>query len=68
MTDLTIKVKYRIGDVVYSRSDIEDRVRFVTGYLVRKGALIYIVSLEGQETFYYDFELISDNEKMFGNN
>jgi len=68
MTDLTIKVKYRIGDVVYSRSDNEGRVRFVTGYIIRKGVVIYIISLDGMETFYYDFELLGENEQLLGLN
>lgn len=68
MIEVTIKMKYRIGDLVYSRSDIEGRVRFVTGYIVRKGAVIYIVSMDGMETFYYDFELLGENEQLLGMN
>lgn len=68
MIEVTIKMKYRIGDLVYSRSDIEGRVRFVTGYIVRKGAVIYIVSMDGMETFYYDFELLGEDEQLLGMN
>lgn len=68
MIEVTIKAKYRIGDIVYSRSDTDGRVRFVTGYIVRKGVVIYIVSLDGMETFYYDFELIGENEQLLGLN
>lgn len=68
MIEVTIKAKYRIGDIVYSRSDTDGRVRFVTGYIIRKGVVIYIVSLDGMETFYYDFELLGENEQLLGLN
>jgi hypothetical protein len=68
MIDLNLKVRYRIGDIVYSRSDVDTRLRFVTGYIVRKGILIYIVSMEGSEAYFYDFELISENEQLMGLN
>ncbi len=68
MIDLNLKVRYRIGDIVYSRSDVDTRLRFVTGYIVRKGMLIYVVSLEGSESYFYDFELISENEQLMGLN
>jgi len=37
MIDLNFKVRYRIGDIVYCRSDVDSRLRFVTGYIIRKG-------------------------------
>jgi hypothetical protein len=66
--DITIKVKYRIGDIVYSRSDPDEKVRFVTAYLVRKGLIIYVVSYEGMESYFYDFELVGENERLIGSN
>lgn len=68
MIDLNLKARYRIGDIVYCRSDIDSRLRFVTGYIIRKGMLIYIVSMEGVESYFYDFELISENEQLMGLN
>lgn len=68
MIDLNLKVRYRIGDIVYSRSDVDSLLRFVTGYIIRKGMIIYIVSLEGSESYFYDFELISENEQLMGLN
>ena len=68
MIDLNLKVRYRIGDIVYSRSDVDSRLRFVTGYIIRKGMIIYVVSLEGSESYFYDFELISENEQLMGLN
>ncbi|NCX94118.1 MAG: hypothetical protein EBX40_05540 [Gammaproteobacteria bacterium] len=66
--EITIKIKYRIGDIVFSRSDPEEKVRFVTGYLVRKNLITYVVSYEGMESYFYDFELIGDNERLIGSN
>jgi hypothetical protein len=68
MIDLNLKVRYRIGDVVYSRGDVDSRLRFVTGFIIRKGMIIYIVSMDGAETYFYDFELISENEQLMGLN
>ncbi len=68
MIDLNFKVRYRIGDIVYCRSDIDSRLRFVTGFIIRKGTVIYIVSMEGIESFFYDFELIGENEQLMGLN
>ena len=58
MIDLNLKVRYRIGDIVFARS----------GYIIRKGIIIYIVSMDGAETYFYDFELISENEQLMGLN
>lgn len=68
MIDLNLKVRYRIGDIVYSRGDLESRLRFVTGLIIRKGMIIYIVSMDGAETYFYDFELIGENEQLMGLN
>jgi len=66
MIDLNLKVRYRIGDIVYS--DVDNRMRFVTGYIIRKQMIIYIVSMDGSESYFYDFELISENEQLMGLN
>lgn len=68
MIDLNLKVRYRIGDIVYCRSDVDNRLRFITGYIIRKGMIIYIVSMDGSESYFYDFELISENEQLMGLN
>jgi len=68
MIDLNLKVRYRIGDIVYCRSDVDSRLRFVTGFIIRKGMIIYIVSMDGSESYFYDFELISENEQLMGLN
>jgi hypothetical protein len=68
MIDLNLKVRYRIGDVVFARSDVDSRLRFVTGYIIRRGIIVYIISLEGTESYFYDFELISENEQLMGLN
>jgi hypothetical protein len=68
MIDLNLKVRYRIGDIVYCRSDVDSRLRFVTGYIIRRGIIVYIISLEGTESYFYDFELISENEQLMGLN
>lgn len=68
MIDLNFKVRYRIGDIVFARSDVDSRLRFVTGYIIRRGIIVYIISLEGTESYFYDFELISENEQLMGLN
>jgi hypothetical protein len=40
----------------------------VTGYIIRKGNVIYIVSMDGAEAYFYDFELIGENEQLMGLN
>lgn len=68
MIDLKIQVRYRVGDIVYARSDSENKLRFVTGYIVRKGSIVYIVSYDGAESYFFDFELLGENEQLLGLN
>ena len=61
---MTITPKYKIGEIVYSITDLEQNARMVTGYTIRKNGLIsYLVTFIDCERQFEDFELTS--EKVF---
>lgn len=49
--------KYKIGDIVYLKTDELQRQRIITGYILRPNLIIYYVSYLSDESFHYDFEL-----------
>ena len=49
--------EFQIGDLVYLKTDPEQRQRIVTGILTRPTSLIYYVSLGDNETIHYDIEI-----------
>ena len=61
---MTIIPKFKIGEIVYSKTDPEQNARMVTGYTIRKNGLIsYLVTFIDCERQFEDFELSS--EKIF---
>lgn len=53
-------IKYRIGEPVFFKTDNDQQEHIVTGYIIRPGAVIYLVSNNGYETRCYDFEITSE--------
>jgi len=56
---------YKIGEYVYVKTDIEQKKRMVTGYTIRKGLVVFLVSCgsEPESSFYY-FELSSEKDLL----
>jgi hypothetical protein len=63
-----MNTKFKIGDIVFLKTDSEQLPRIVTGILLRNECYIYYLSNTITETTHYDFEIsIEVNElvKMF---
>ncbi len=54
---MVIESKYEIGETVYLITDKEQAARLVTGFIVRKTALIYELSCGANSSTHYDFEI-----------
>lgn len=55
--------KFNVGDIVYLRTDTEQKERIVTGVQLNPNGLIYRLVCEVTETWHYDFEI--SPEKIF---
>lgn len=63
--EVTIYVEFKIGDIVYIRTDMENEPSIVVGYEVLPSDLVkYRVNNENYTTSFYDFEL-SLNKNVF---
>jgi len=57
---MLIETKFKIGDVVYLKTDIDQFKRIITGMIIRMNAIIYILSFETTESNHYDFEFTNE--------
>lgn len=56
-------MKYKIGDIVYLKTDSEQLPRMVTGILIRpQNQIIYYLTLGAQETSHYELEITIDRD------
>ena len=57
---MVIDNKYNIGDIVYLRTDQEQKQRIITAIKINPGNLIYILSCDSDETGFYEFEVTNE--------
>ena len=55
---------YKIGDVVYLKTDIDQRARIVTGIIIRQNYLVYKLSYNTDETDHYDIEISYEKDVL----
>jgi hypothetical protein len=55
-----IKPRYNYGEELYLKSDIEQRMRVVSGFIHRPGNIMYLLMCGQDESAHYDFELSED--------
>jgi hypothetical protein len=53
-------MKFKIGDYVYLKTDIDQHKRMVTGYTVRFNEVTYLLSLGEDESTHYELEISED--------
>jgi hypothetical protein len=53
---------YKLGDIVYLKTDKEQLERMVTGYNVRNTNIAYYLSAGITETMHYSFEISKDKD------
>ena len=63
MFDMLIEPIFKIGEIVYSRTDPEQNPRMITGYTIRKSVIYYLATFIDCERQFEDFEL--STEKIF---
>lgn len=51
-----IKCKYKFGDILYIRTDPEQRGHMLVGIIARPTGLLYELSFSGEVIEVYDFE------------
>ena len=61
---MVINNKYKIGQVVYLKTDTDQKERIVTGIDVRIGHLLYQVCLMENTSYHYDYELSSERDTL----
>lgn len=61
---MKINNEFEIGDIVYLRTDEEQKQRIITGITIRPGFLIYHVSHCNFEGGHYDFEITKDKNYL----
>ena len=57
---MIIDTNFNIGDVVYLKTDNDQKKRLVTGFTIRKNTTLYILSCDVTESYHYDFEITCD--------
>ena len=60
---MEIRPAFKIGQIVYLKTDPEQEMRIVTGYIVRETSILYYVSHGVNESEHYHFEL-SENKDV----
>ena len=58
------ELKYKFGDVVYMRTDLEQSEYLVTGMILRPHGILYLISANGMESTQYDFEISSKRNTL----
>ena len=65
---MLVDSKYKIGGVVYLKTDIDQRKRLVTGINIRSAGIVYLLSCGVEESYHYDFEITEDVNVLITSN
>jgi len=60
MYKIEIEVKFKIGDLVYLKTDKEQSLRIVTWYIVSQKGVLYRLAAANSDSFHYDYEITDD--------
>lgn len=52
-----VKSEYKIGDIVFLITDVDQFARIITGILIRPDGIRYYISNATQETIHFELEL-----------
>jgi hypothetical protein len=55
-----IESKYEIGQIIYLKTDIDQKQRIVTGIIVRSQSILYELSCGTETSGHYDFEITTE--------
>lgn len=59
---MVVDNKFEIGDLVYIKTDIDQRARLVTGITLRICGMVYELSLSENVSNHFDFEISSERD------
>ena len=57
-------MKYKIGDIVFLKTDKEQEARIITGILIRPNGYVFYLSKSDIETTHYQIEFTSDINEL----
>lgn len=52
-----MNMNYKLGDIVFLKTDAEQKIRMVTGILQRPNHLLYYLTNETDETTHFEIEI-----------
>ena len=61
---ICIDIKFKIGTIVFVKTDKEQDERIITGLTIRKNLISYGATLNNTENWFYDFELSTEKDIM----
>jgi hypothetical protein len=57
-------MKYKIGDICFLKTDVEQRLRIITGILIRQNCNLYYLSYCTEESLHYEFEFTEQMNEL----
>jgi hypothetical protein len=57
---MLVDTKHKIGDVVFLKTDTDQKKRLVTGINIRSTGMVYLLSCGVDESYHYDFEITEE--------
>jgi hypothetical protein len=61
---ITINPVFKIGEIVYLKTDDAQNKRMITGYTIRLKTIVYLVSCFHEEYHCYDYELTNEYDVL----
>ncbi len=62
---MNIDVKHKIGDVVFLKTDLEQKPRMVYGYVVYATSMLYKLTQSDITSEHYDFEISEEMNMLY---
>ena len=57
-------INFKIGEIAFLRTDIDQRERLVTGILIRPAGVLYDLSFGSESSYHYDFEISKKRDTL----
>ena len=55
---------FNIGNIVFLKTDSEQKERIVTGFIVRQNYISYNINCGTEESWHYDFEMTIEKDVL----
>lgn len=57
-------INFKIGEIAFLRTDIDQRERLVTAILIRPAGVMYELSFGSENSYHYDFEISKKRDTL----